>query len=152
MGNISKDKFIPLTQRVRQGTETSTVSYEDIGVSKGMTYNYAIDAFDRYGNRSALSDVQSITAGDITPPGPITATASISGYKSIEFNWQNPSDLDFTGCYIYSDLAKTNKIHELGGITPSSLTRKTFTTNTDAEEKNIYITTFDHNRNEVSLL
>src|SRR3990167_11501954 len=146
---ISKSNFIFVKDINRVSGTGTSLSYTHEPVKQNTTYEYALDAYDSFGNRSTLSEVKSIVAGDFVAPGPITGTSYVAGYKSIEYRWINPIDVDFTGCYIYSNASKTPpKLHEIGGLTPGSVMKKVFTTGADLEEKDIYITTFDHNRNE----
>ena len=149
MGDIRIEEFRHVTdKRSDSGDNGSPVTYKHVGVTFSSTYSYVLNSYDIHGNRSAFSEIKTIVAGDQIPPSGVTATAAISGYRSIEYRWTAPSDLDFEGFFIYSDLAKTTKIHEIGGGIPSNIYRKTFMTNTDSESKSIFVTTFDKNRNE----
>lgn len=148
MGNITRDKLVFLKDRPVTGDDSGVIEVNHENLVHGDVYYYGINAYDRYGNRSQMSTIESITAGDVTPPGPITNTASLGGYKSIEYSWTNPSDPDFDKVRIYSDAGLTTMIDQMGGLKPSDNVSKTYMTENDDESKQIYITTLDRNGNE----
>lgn len=88
------------------------MSFTDISITNGSSYDYQLVAEDKSGNRSSACVAQTIVAGDTTPPGVLSdfyiddvsksfSTAySIAG-QSVKLTWLNPSDTDLRSIRIY---------------------------------------------------
>ncbi len=84
---------------VYTGTGTAHL---DLGRTNGITYYYAIYAYDEVPNYSsgALANATPTGAPDTTPPGNVTGFTAAPGNMEIQLNWTNPTDADFAGVRI----------------------------------------------------
>lgn len=90
-GVLTKDNWaqaVPVTglpqPREAGKTETFTVT----GLSKNSTYYFAIEAIDKQGNRSGLSNVIEVSTSDTTPPAAVQTLAVIeAGADWIRLTW-----------------------------------------------------------------
>ena len=102
------------------GTSTAT-SYTVSGLSCGVTYRVAVDAFDAAGNRSAPTEAFLSTAAcaDTTPPvAPASVTMASRTQTSISVTW--PAATDNLGVVGYGVYKAGTKVTELpSGRTPS---------------------------------
>jgi hypothetical protein len=124
-------------------------SYEDIGVRFGDTYEYCLNSFDLAANRSPMSIIQHIVAGDTTPPAQVTNLRGISfGYGIAGIGWTNPIDNDFYLARIYDNAAlpATGVIGEKSSW-PGS--QDSYQVDVPANSsKTFWVTTVDNNGNE----
>ncbi len=81
---------------VYTGSGTSKI---DLTVTNGVTYYYAVFAYDDVPNYSSGAIANATPAGtaDTTPPGPVTNLTATPGDSQIQLNWNNPSAIDFQG-------------------------------------------------------
>jgi len=84
---------------VYTGTGTSQV---DLGRTNGVTYYYAIYAYDEVPNYSSGSLASATPTGpaDIIPPGNVTGFTATPGNMQVMLTWTNPTDADFAGVRI----------------------------------------------------
>jgi chitodextrinase len=94
----------------RDGTAITTVpdtslSYSDTTVLPGVTYSYAVDAFDGGGNHSATSTPVTVTTPDTEAPSvPTSLAANASGATQVDLSWVASTDnVAVTGYTIYRD-------------------------------------------------
>jgi chitodextrinase len=97
----------------RDGNVLTTVAgniltYSDATVQSGLTYSYAVDAFDGGGNHSGLSDSVSVTTPDVIPPTvPDGLTANASSATQVDLGWNAATDnAGISGYTIYRDGAE----------------------------------------------
>lgn len=71
----------------------------DNGVTNGVTYYYAVFAYDDVPNYSsgAIANATPNGNADHTPPGPVTNLTATPGNAQVQLTWTNPTDLDFQG-------------------------------------------------------
>jgi fibronectin type 3 domain-containing protein len=93
----------------------STMTYADIAAAQGVSYTYAVDAFDAAGNHSAQSAFASATIPDTTPPtvpAGVSATTLSCAPKAcfplppghINTSWNaSTDDVAVTGYTVYRD-------------------------------------------------
>ncbi len=74
-------------------------TFADLGVTNGVTYYYAVFAYDDVPNYSSGAVVNATPAGlpDTTPPGLVTGLTATPGDARVQLNWTNPGDVDFVG-------------------------------------------------------
>ncbi|MEY4723788.1 MAG: hypothetical protein RLZZ324_1301, partial [Candidatus Parcubacteria bacterium] len=77
-------------------------TFNDTGLTNGVTYYYAAFSFDDVPNYASGAVVTATPAGppDTTPPGNITGFTATAGDANISLSWSNPSDIDFAGVRI----------------------------------------------------
>jgi hypothetical protein len=75
------------------------ITFLDLGVTNGVTYYYAVFAFDNVPNYSsgALANATPVGGPDTTPPGLVTNLTATPGNAQVQLNWNNPNALDFAG-------------------------------------------------------
>ena len=91
----------------RDGTSigtTSSIAYNDFGVTYDTAYSYTLDAFDTSGNHSAITSAVAVTTpSDSTPPSDPTGLAVTNySYSTVDLSWiQSTDNIGVTGYTIY---------------------------------------------------
>lgn len=67
----------------------------------GVTYNYAIQAVNHKGVRSAFTASSIATVNDSVAPSAPTGLTATGGYQNVVLDWTNPTDYDFAYVEIY---------------------------------------------------
>ena len=101
----------------RDGTALTTVpdtslSYSDTGVLPGITYSYAVDAFDGAGNHSATSAPVTVTTPDTQAPSiPTGLAANASSATQVDLSWVASTDnVAVTGYTIYRNSSSVGTV------------------------------------------
>jgi hypothetical protein len=81
----------------------SGISYVDTNVQAGTEYSYVLDSFAAFDRslRSNKTEIQTVTAGDVYPPGSITILDSSVINSQILVRYQTPADEDYLGTHVY---------------------------------------------------
>ncbi|WP_146146051.1 fibronectin type III domain-containing protein [Geodermatophilus tzadiensis] len=102
----------------RDGVEVARVagtSRVDTGLVNGSTYAYRVQAVDRHGNASALSD-PAVTARptDQTPPAAPTGLVATARDGSVELAWQANAEADVDRYVLYRDGVEVARVAGTG--------------------------------------
>jgi len=86
-------------------TPGETLSYASTDLSHGLTYTYAVDAYDAAGNHTARSaPVSATTPDDIAPTTPGDLAASATSPTAVSVSWSASNDnVGVTGYDVYRD-------------------------------------------------
>ncbi len=76
-------------------------SYQDLGVSLGVTYHYVVTAVDDGGNESLPSAEAHAVPGDSTPPAIPVFTQAIAGDGEVDLSWTPNGEIDFAHYNLY---------------------------------------------------
>lgn len=123
--------------------------WDDNDAIDGERYIYAIDAFDIAGNRSPLSDLQEIVAGDVYPPAQVSDLYGEGGPNSVVLSWTCPSDDDYYNVNIYNnaDLAPSHLVKTEVGA-PGTRDQANIVGLIAGQEYTFWVTAVDRYRNE----
>ncbi|HWP45856.1 MAG TPA: fibronectin type III domain-containing protein [Candidatus Limnocylindrales bacterium] len=90
-GVLTKDNWthaVPVTGLPQPGEAGKTETFTVTGLSKNSTYYFAIEAIDKQGNRSGLSNVIEVSTSDTTPPATVQTLAVMgAGADWIRLTW-----------------------------------------------------------------
>ena len=89
-----------ITDGVAVSSGTSITSFQDTGVSNGVSVNYSIFALDSVGNISSAVNLSALPA-DNTAPSIVTDFAATAGDPFTDLSWVNPTDADFVGVTVF---------------------------------------------------
>ncbi len=106
-------------------TVTNGTTYTDSGRTAGVSYDYAVQAFDTAGHNSTTSATASLTtkADDVAPTTPAGVSAAATSAASISLNWTastdqpNPGGSGVDGYHIYRNGATTPTYSVTSGTT-----------------------------------
>jgi len=94
-----------LVDRPRQTTDGAIITWDDFNIIPNITYGYYLDSYDSSAmkNRSGLSALATVLAGDTVAPKAPTNYA-LTGQKGGFFHqWTNPTAADLRAIRIYED-------------------------------------------------
>ncbi len=107
------DHFKPISSIGNHPSLPLVVSGLDKDVLNGETYNYYIKAIDNSPNRnkSTKSDIQTVVAGDTSPPDPPSGLSVVTKFRDITLLWTPPTDVDLAGYAIFVDGTEVDRFH-----------------------------------------
>ena len=95
--------------RVCSTITAASVSCTATGLTNGLTYTFALFAFDEALNRSLPGTVSAAPNGtppaDTTPPSAVTGLAAKASGTTVTLSWKNPKDADFDHVIVSSSKA-----------------------------------------------
>jgi fibronectin type 3 domain-containing protein len=124
----------------------TTSAYTATNLTNGTTYYYVVKAVDIAGNPSTASSQASATPYDAPPHTPTGLTAT-PGDTLVELDWDDNTDHDFNGYYIYRRTSSGNYTTPLNGSLLST-SNYTDTGRTNGETYYYVVTAVDDNSNE----
>jgi hypothetical protein len=95
--------------------DDNTITFVDVNVEAGVEYSYSLDAYAAFDPslRSEKSRVETVTAGDVTPPDAITVNETTVVAGQLYVSYVTPTDTDYAGCHVYYDNVSSGTLDSL---------------------------------------
>jgi hypothetical protein len=93
----------------------TTVAFQDINVTPGSTYRYAVSSYNEINTESALSTAVQVTVTDTTPPAVPGGLSTTPGNQSLILRWLGGSGRDLAGYNVWMAIGSGGAYVKLNG-------------------------------------